>query len=393
MRVTRIALPALALALLATLVLWNQGKTPYSPPPVAEVLPADKAWDNTLFDPRYESRDAKGRPYVVTADRALQDAGKDAPVLLEAPQARLTLPDGREVTAAASLGRYDASSETLDLLQGVTLYLDDHALQTSVLTLDLVTQAAHGAEPVDVAGPTLTLTATGLDGVLGTEVLTFAGPGRLLLTPKDGAHVVVTAKDSISWNRKEQRFVATGDATAAQDKARVAANVLEALYESKQGKGLVLMALEARGLVVATFGDAQAQGAAGHYNVRSGRARMSGPGLRAIFPEGQTLTARDAFAYDTQRGVFVAEGQARLTHTADSWVTAPRMTAHLAPDAGGKMAIRTLEAEGGVVAVQGGARVTGPRARVDPVTGTATILGGRTRAVLYPEEEALTPPR
>lgn len=119
MRRMRVALPILALVLIATFFLSTRE------PRVDEAFLEDFAGvDETLKNyktdkPHFTGVDARGNPYEVTAETALQQADGGKVVDLEAPRAVTSTGDGQSVVAAKA-GVFDADAKRLDLKEGVT---------------------------------------------------------------------------------------------------------------------------------------------------------------------------------------------------------------------------------------------------------------------------------
>jgi lipopolysaccharide export system protein LptC len=183
-RFTKLMMPALALGLLGSLVLWPELQRDFSHVKAAAQLVGHVQGD-TVVDARYSSVDARGRPYTVTAASARQ-ADKERVDLTE-PKADITLENGTWLMLQARDGIYRQHDNGLDLLNGVTLYRDDGTtVVTRNATLDLKAGAAAGTDPVHATGPFGTLDAKGgfTAADKGSDVL-FAGPAHLSLNGAD----------------------------------------------------------------------------------------------------------------------------------------------------------------------------------------------------------------
>lgn len=371
-RAIRWALPLAAATLGLALILWAD--RPDAPAPPAEPapkpaqaypqLPDPAQWDNMLVAPRFESRDKDGRPYTITANRALQDTGTDAPILLEQPAARWTAEDGSRMALHAALGRYDPVGQALALTGGVEIASDVYGdrLETDALSVDLAASRATSTAPVQAMGPGRTLTAAGLVAEAEPASIVFTGPGRATMAPEEpgAAPTTLTAQESLAYHKDAQTFVAKGAARAERGGHVLTAPVIEALTRTKEGGGLELVRADARG------------------------------GVAVQMPDGARATSETAW-YDAAARRVEAVGGVRITQPDGAWVSAPHMAGDLVEDSsgGGGLVLREVEAWGGVVAVQGDNRIEGPRARIDMETGRATMLSGaqRARAVIYPGED------
>lgn len=184
-QVTKLALPAVALALLGSLAVWPElqrevGRAREAADAAAQIQGA------TMTGARYRSIDERGRPYTLTAATARQ-MGPDQ-VDLTDPKGDMTLQNGTWVMLQARQGVYRQHENSLDLSQDVTLYRDDGTtMKTQSATIDLKSGAAAGSEAVQAAGPFGRLHAAG--GFTATdkgEQIYFAGQSHLLLNGANG---------------------------------------------------------------------------------------------------------------------------------------------------------------------------------------------------------------
>jgi lipopolysaccharide export system protein LptC len=177
----KLALPALALALLTTMALW----------PELRRSAAEVRWNikqmvpnvagDTVIDARFHGIDEHGRPYTVTAAEATQvDPDR---FNLTTPKGDVTLQNGTWLMLQSKQGVYRKQADELDLSRAVTLYRDDGTtMRTESAAIDLKSSAAAGAEPVHAEGPFGVLDAKG--GFTLTdkgEEVQFAGPAHLVL--------------------------------------------------------------------------------------------------------------------------------------------------------------------------------------------------------------------
>lgn len=185
-QITKLALPALALALLGSLAIWPElqrevGRAREAADAAAQIQGA------TMTGARYKSIDERGRPYTITAATARQK-GPDR-IDLTDPKGDMTLQNGTWVMLQARQGIYRQHEDALDLSQDVTLYRDDGTtMVTPSATLDLKNGAAAGSEPVQAEGPFGRLHAAG--GFTATdkgEQIFFAGRSHLLLNGANGS--------------------------------------------------------------------------------------------------------------------------------------------------------------------------------------------------------------
>lgn len=197
-RAGRFALPAAALVL-AGLVIAQLTKSPLQDqlsqlPAEEKTLPGQSALEGA----RYEGVDTQGRPFVLTAEKAVRvlPAGASATDLnpatgetvdLVRPTAQLEMSGGKEMALRANGGRFTQDSSTLDLTGGVTL--SDQAgneLWVDNVNVDLDANALTSTTPVKGRGPDGTIDAEGLRLENGGEKVIFEGRTTLTLPAKKG---------------------------------------------------------------------------------------------------------------------------------------------------------------------------------------------------------------
>jgi lipopolysaccharide export system protein LptC len=178
---TKLLLPALALALLASIALWPEFDRAKQQALLALRQVGAEIEGAQLIEARYHGTDERGRPYTLTAATA-QRAGPER-VNLTIPKGDITLQDGTWLMLQAKQGVFIQHSNQLDLSHDVTLYRDDGTtLVTESASIDMKNGAAAGAEPVHAEGPFGTLDAQGGFTLLDKgSTIQFAGPAHLML--------------------------------------------------------------------------------------------------------------------------------------------------------------------------------------------------------------------
>lgn len=198
-RSARYALPAAALVLAGLVIaqlMANPLQDQLSQLPAEErTLPGQSALEGA----RYEGADTQGRPFVLTADKALRvlpenaSASDLAPaagetVDLVRPKAALTMSGEKSLALSANGGRFVQDTSTLDLTGGVTL--SDQAgneLWVDQVNIDLNDNALVSETPVKGHGPDGTIDAEGLRLENGGERVIFEGRTTLTLPAKKDA--------------------------------------------------------------------------------------------------------------------------------------------------------------------------------------------------------------
>ncbi len=177
----QVLLPVLALGIVVVVMAWPKMDDAIVPVPRDDILP-QKTGQNELIDPHFESADARGNPYVITAARAVQDLGDSAAVLMDRPVASIDLGNGEKISGHAASGTYRQQEETLRLEGDIALsHSNGYMLYTALLDIAIKGGTATTDRPVTITGPDATLTAAGMmaDNTDGT--LVFPGPARLTL--------------------------------------------------------------------------------------------------------------------------------------------------------------------------------------------------------------------
>lgn len=156
-RVAKYALPAFILVLLVVAVAWPTlfPQPRWGAPKVklhdVELPPGN---DVRMVGPRYAGTDAKGRPFLITAQRALQDANNENMVHLHDLQADLTFDRDVWLSALAPSGLYDTDKQTLELRDGADIYSNKgYEMHTPQVRLDLKNNLAEGEHGVEGHGP------------------------------------------------------------------------------------------------------------------------------------------------------------------------------------------------------------------------------------------------
>lgn len=182
---TKMIMPTLALALLASLALWPEFQRVSSKAEKAARIFAEMHGD-TVMDARYRSVDQQGRPFAITA--AVARKVNDDVIDLTHPKGDITLKNGTWLMLQSDAGVYRQKADSLDLTDGVTLYRDDGTtVQSRAATIDLKGGAAAGDQPVKATGPFGVLHAQGgFTAADSGQQIFFAGPARLVLNGAQG---------------------------------------------------------------------------------------------------------------------------------------------------------------------------------------------------------------
>ena len=137
-----------------------------------------------MANARYVGTDANNRPFLVTADEALQDPGKPDLVDLVALQADMTLDNGVWMSIMASSGQYDRAQQTLQLAGPVNIFSDaGYEFHTESARIDLQNNIAESDQPVRGHGPFGTLSADSFRVIDQGQRLLFRKNVRMIIRP------------------------------------------------------------------------------------------------------------------------------------------------------------------------------------------------------------------
>jgi len=138
--------------------------------------------DLTMVKPRLAGADAKGNPFVITADFAIQDAHNAKKADLKNLEADLTLDKQNWINARAKAGMVDMNTGQLELRDGIDVYTaTGYELHSNSASADLKQNIIHGHEPVTGQGPQGKLRADEFHADRTTNILTLSGHVHMTL--------------------------------------------------------------------------------------------------------------------------------------------------------------------------------------------------------------------
>ena len=137
-----------------------------------------------MVNARYVGTDANNRPFLVTADQALQGTGDPNLIEMVALQADMTLDNGVWMSVMASSGLYDRVQQTLKLAGPINIFSDiGYEFHAETARVDLQQNTAESDEPVRGHGPFGTLTADSFRVVDQGQRLLFRNNVRMTIRP------------------------------------------------------------------------------------------------------------------------------------------------------------------------------------------------------------------
>ena len=138
--------------------------------------------DLTMVHPRLTGADAKGNPFVITADTAVQDAHNAKKASLKNLEADLTMDKQNWINARARNGMVDMTTGQLELNGGIDVFTaTGYELHSKSASANLKQNVIHGHEPVTGQGPQGTLRADEFHADRATNILTLSGHVQMTL--------------------------------------------------------------------------------------------------------------------------------------------------------------------------------------------------------------------
>jgi len=139
--------------------------------------------DLTMVKPRLAGADAKGNPFVITADSAIQDAHNPKKASLKNLEADLSLDNHNWINARANTGMVDMNTGQLELSGGIDVFTaTGYELHSNSASANLKQSIVHGHEKVTGQGPQGTLRADEFHADRTTNILTLNGHVHMTLT-------------------------------------------------------------------------------------------------------------------------------------------------------------------------------------------------------------------
>lgn len=181
-RLAKLVLPAMVVALILLLAVAPFGKKG----DVSFILDKNKVAEAEermrVEVARYSGEDNQGRPFAITATRAIQQSSELPVVVIEGMAARLDLANG-PLSIVADHGRYDLDAHMV-LVDGPVRVVgpDGYRLETSDVTVDLTTRTLTSAGRAEGAMRLGQFSAGHLTADLGARQIALTGGARLKIT-------------------------------------------------------------------------------------------------------------------------------------------------------------------------------------------------------------------
>lgn len=168
-----------------------------------------------------------------------------------------------------------------------------------------------------------------------------------LLNFRDGDQPIeITAEEGIEWRKKEQVYVASGNARASRGDLELFGDILSAYYRPRADGSTEIHRVEAHGNVRIVSPNETITGDDGFYDVEEGLLMLTGENLRLEAGE-EVITARDSLEYRQRQQLAVARGDA-VAVRGDKRLEAEVLTGHFERNAAGELTLVKVNGEGGV---------------------------------------------
>lgn len=179
----KLVLPAFALGLVVLIVAWpgRFGGGEGFRMSIADLAP-DPDGALGIVRARFAGTDAGARPFLITAERAIQQSAQFDTFTLEALQADMTLDNGTWVSVAAVGGVFDRDGRQLQLAGPIDVFTDaGYELHAETASIDLARGIVESSMPVQGHGPLGAIDAGGMRFSGDGGVLSFSGGVRVVL--------------------------------------------------------------------------------------------------------------------------------------------------------------------------------------------------------------------
>ena len=138
--------------------------------------------DLAMVKPRLSGQDARGNPFVITADAVIQDAKNPKRAQLTKVEADLSLGRQGWINADAASGVVDMKAGALDLNGGINVFSGDgYELHTQSASVDLNKGVVHGRQEVTGQGPLGALSADRFQFDRNSRLLSLDGHVRMTI--------------------------------------------------------------------------------------------------------------------------------------------------------------------------------------------------------------------
>ncbi len=152
----------------------------------------------------------------------------------------------------------------------------------------------------------------------------------------------IEADNGLEWNRKTQRYIATGNVIATRADISLKTDQLQASYRDTPKKGAQIYRLDAIGSVEIISPTEQARGDKAVYDLDNAVFVLTGRNLQ-LSTKDNIVTARDSLEYWDKKGLAIARGNARSKQQ-DRLITATILQSHFSNSPDSQNELTRIEA-------------------------------------------------
>lgn len=184
-RFMKFILPAMAFCILMAVFVWPQLSKRQNLLSIGMTAIESENAALVMNNPRYRGADSSGQPYVVTADRAIQDPQDDKQVTMDRVQADFNMNDGQWWSLTADTGVYNGSLEILDLFGNIAIFGNQgYEMHGHAVEVNLKTKVISSDEKVWGQTATGTINANGMRVYEGGRVVVFINGVKTVIFPQ-----------------------------------------------------------------------------------------------------------------------------------------------------------------------------------------------------------------
>jgi len=192
-RYLKFGIPLVSAIIIGLVLVWPRFNHKESGFTLAFHELADYSGTLKMEKPRITGTDPHNRPFVITAEKAIQPSVDSDDITLDAINADITFPNSRWLSLSAATGTYRPKKMTIALTGRVTLFSDlGYEVHSRAVDVDLKASTATSNQPVEAQGPIGHFTAAGFDFNLDQDDVVFHGPVKMELIP--GTKIPVTSR-------------------------------------------------------------------------------------------------------------------------------------------------------------------------------------------------------
>jgi len=179
----KLILPLIASALVILVAAWPHLHQPTDRFKIGvSSVNLEEAATVKMVRPRFTGIDAANRPFVLTADDAIQQAADSNVVELQSPKGDVTLTNGSWVALTGETGQYYKDLQILDLSGQVNMYHDaGYEFRTATARFEMQGGVAQGNDHIEGQGPFGTIAAEGFRLIDKGAIVHFLGRSRLVI--------------------------------------------------------------------------------------------------------------------------------------------------------------------------------------------------------------------